>query len=230
MSNVSNYNQTVEFDYQLKESRLIKVEKLINSLTPGKMLDIGCSKGVWGTIWKQRGWDVSGIDIDTNSIDISIKAGINAKFCDLNKDKIPFEGQAFDLIFAGEVIEHLVDTDGFILELYRCLRPGGRLILTTPNLVSFENRMRILFGIYPIWVDYSLQGVGHVRAYTPKILINQLKNHGLELVKHTGNWVPFIPQKYIDDVKLPFLSWTGSMFPNLSMDIIVMVEKGTMDK
>jgi 2-polyprenyl-3-methyl-5-hydroxy-6-metoxy-1,4-benzoquinol methylase len=149
MEKISEYNQNVSFVYDLKESRLKKVVKLIDELPTGEMLDIGCSRGLWGSLWRSKGWRVGGLDIDQGSIQAARSVGIDAKFCDLNKDQIPFEDGKFDLIFAGEVIEHLIDTDGFLRELKRCLKKGGKLILTTPNLVSFENRIRVILGSIP---------------------------------------------------------------------------------
>jgi SAM-dependent methyltransferase len=225
MRSVSDYNLEKKFLYEFRESRLKKAARMIAALAPGKLLDIGCSRGDWGLYWKERGWTSYGLDIDAEHAGIATRRGVPAKVCDLNAEPIPYPDGSFDLIFAGEVIEHLVDTDGFLQELHRCLRPGGHLILTTPNLASFENRIRILLGIYPIWVDYRLEGSGHVRAYTPPVLKKQLREHGFRILKHTGNWVPFLPQRLIDDVRLPALSLTGSVFPSLAMDIIVMARK-----
>ena len=63
---------------------------------------------------------------------------------------LPISNACLDAVFAGEIIEHLVDTDSFIAEIARVLRPGGHTVITTPNLASFENRLRLLAGIYPI--------------------------------------------------------------------------------
>jgi len=49
--------------------------------------------------------------------------------------------------------------------------------------------------------------------------------HGFKIEKHKGNWVPFIPQRFINDIKWPWLSVTGDLFPNLSMDIIIKARK-----
>jgi len=144
---VSEYNQATKFTYELHESRLKKCARLIESLKPGRLLDIGCSCGDWGL--QARGWQPAGVDIDREHVAIARDRGVNARYCDLNSQPIPFDNKAFDLIFAGEVIEHLVDTDGFLSELNRCCKPGGHLLLTTPNLASLENRVRLLFGIYP---------------------------------------------------------------------------------
>lgn len=233
MQTVSNYNEQTKFDIEFRESRIKKAIKIIAKLKPGKFLDIGCSNGDWALFWKQKGWEPYGIDIHSDYVRVGVQKGIHAKVCDLNKDKIPFGDASFDFIFAGEVIEHLIDTDAFLKEIHRCLKPNGYTLITTPNLASFENRLRILFGLYPVWVNYNLNGSGHVRAYTPSILKKQLKQHGFKVVKHTGNWVPFIPQKIMNDVQIPFLAFTGTLLPNLSMDIIILAKKspvGTVGK
>jgi len=61
-----------------------------------------------------------------------------------------------------------------------------------------------------------------VRGYTPRVLKKQMAAHGLAVIKQLGNWVPFIPQHFTDDVKVPALAITGDWFPSLSMDIIVL--------
>jgi SAM-dependent methyltransferase len=209
----------------LKESRLKKCLKIIEGLPAGNLLDIGCSTGNWAAHWHSKGWRCSGIDIDQEHIEIAKSRNIDARHCDLNRDLIPFDNQSFDLVFAGEVIEHLVDTDSFLSEVYRCLRPGGLVLITTPNLVSFENRLRILLGIYPIWVNYNLSGSGHVRAYSPGVLKKQLREHGFQIVLQKGNWVPFIPQHFLNDLQLPALAITGDWLPNLAMDIIMVARR-----
>lgn len=226
-TSISDYNQTRTFTYCMGETRLEKCARMIEHLYPGKMLDIGCSNGDWLLHWQQRGWNPHGVDIDRKHVGIALERGIDAKACDLNAESLPFPDATFDLVFAGEVIEHLIDTDGFLSEISRVLKPGGHAIVTTPNLVSFENRVRILLGIYPAWVNFNLEGSGHVRAYTPRVLKSQMASHGLRVIKHLGNWVPFIPQRYMDDVKSPWLSFTGDLFPSLAMDIMVLATKCT---
>ncbi len=225
MRSVSEYNVHKHFTYEFRESRLKKAAALIGALPAGRMLDVGCTTGDWALHWRGRGWDVAGIDIDRAYVDAARERGLDARLCDLNVEPVPFPDASFDLVFAGEVIEHLVDTDGFLREMGRMVRPGGHLLITTPNLVSFENRVRVLLGFYPAWVDWSLQGPGHVRAYTPRILKRHLGQHGFRVVKHTGNWVPFVPQRLVDDLRAPWLAVTGTLLPGLAMDIIVLARR-----
>jgi 2-polyprenyl-3-methyl-5-hydroxy-6-metoxy-1,4-benzoquinol methylase len=222
---LSAFNAMRDFHYNLRESRLQKCASMINSLPPGRLLDVGCSNGEWAVRWQARGWETAGVDLDRNHLAMARDSGLDARFCDLNRDPLPFPNAQFDLVFAGEVIEHLVDTDGFLAEVRRCCKPGGHLLLTTPNLASFENRVRLLLGIYPKWLNYNLAESGHVRGYTLGTLKSQLLAHGFRTLRHTGNWVPFIPQHFIDDIKVPVLSVTGSLLPRLAMDIIVLSRK-----
>lgn len=225
MKTISKFNQEITFGIDFRESRIKKSIAIIEKLIPGNLLDIGCLDGSWAFYWAKRGWKCFGIDINPSSVEASRDKGIEAKLCDLNKDILPFENDFFDLVFAGEIIEHLIDTDGFLKEIYRVLKPFGNILLTTPNLVSFENRLKIFVGKYPLWVDYRLKGTGHIRAYTPRTLKEQLKENGFLVTKHTGNWVPFIPQAILNDIQCPAMSITGTLFPNLSMDIIILASK-----
>ena len=229
MKRLSEYTKSKDYSFEITEGnmcgRIKRVISIIKRLLPGVLLDVGCSDGAWATYWMNTGWQAFGVDMNPRNVEIAQKRGVQAAVVDLNNDKLPFDSNFFDLIFAGEIIEHLIDTDGFLRELHRCLRPQGHLLLTTPNLASFENRIRILLGRYPMWVNYGLHGSGHIRAYTPRVLKYQLRQHGFGIIKHTGNWVPFIPQKIVDDLELPWLSLTGILFPNLAMDIIVLARK-----
>jgi 2-polyprenyl-3-methyl-5-hydroxy-6-metoxy-1,4-benzoquinol methylase len=189
------------------------------------LLDLGCSTGAISAPFIAAGWTVYGLDFTAAPLIMARSAGLQAVAGDVARG-LPFAPATFDAVLAGEIIEHLVDTDAFLHEIYRVLRPGGALILTTPNLASLENRLRLLLGIYPIWVDYRLgQGEGHVRAYTPRVLKRQLQEHGLIVEKHVGNFVPFVPQRFLNDIQAPWLARTGDWLPGLAMDIIVKARK-----
>jgi len=58
----------------------------------------------------------------------------------------------FNCVLAGEIIEHIIDTDSFLDEINRILMDNEILIITTPNLANLENRIRLVIGRYPIFV------------------------------------------------------------------------------
>jgi len=86
-----------------------------------KKLDVGCGRHkVEGTI---------GMDIDPQS---------NADIIhDLNKYPYPVEDNSFDEIYAKHIIEHLQDPQKFMAELWRIVRPGGRVFVETPHFTSY---------------------------------------------------------------------------------------------
>ena len=211
----------------LKESRLDKVARLIFQEKSGKMLDIGCSGGEFGSKFLDLGWKVFGIDIARKQVEKARKRGLTVYRSDMEK-KLPFKAGFFDLVFAGEVIEHVADTTKFLKEIFRVLRAKGVLILTTPNLASLENRLRVLLGIQPLWVDFKLEkSSGHIRAYTPSALKEQLEEVGFKVEKQTGNFVPIWQLRW-NDLNCPWLRLTGDWLPSLSQCIIIKARKASI--
>jgi ubiquinone/menaquinone biosynthesis C-methylase UbiE len=148
--------------------------------------------------------------------------GLDVCVHNLGSGPMPFPDQSFDVSFAGEVIEHIVDTTAFLTDIRRVLKPNGCAVLTTSNRVSAENRLLLLSGFYPMWTEFQLEGgQGHVRFYILKALVRHLRETGFSVERVKGNWVPLIPQHVADATHHPFLARTGDWFPNPSLDIIV---------
>ena len=92
---------------------------------------------------------------------------------------LPVADGAADVVIMSELIEHLVDPDGAVAEARRVLRPGGSLLLSTPNLAAWYNRGLLAAGIQPVFSEVSLRGVfgrpgrvvaGHLRLFTRRAL------------------------------------------------------------
>ena len=89
--------------------------------------------------------------------------------CDLERDLFPFPDLFFDMVFSKSVIEHVANTDHFLSEMFRVLKPGGLAILLTPD---WKTQAHIF------WDDYT-----HVKPWTRKGLQNALKIHGFEKIE-----------------------------------------------
>jgi len=67
--------------------------------------------------------------------------------------RLPFEDDRFDVVVSIEVIEHVEDQFAFLRELVRVARPGGRVIVTTPNVLNVNSRLRTLLWGFPLLFD-----------------------------------------------------------------------------
>lgn len=199
---------------------------IIKNIKPkSKILDVGCADGYFSREFIKIGYDIYGCDLSTDILGKAKSFGIKTDVCNL-EEKLPYKKNYFDIVFAGEVIEHIIDTDLFLTECNRILKKGGFLILTTPNLASLENRLRILFGKQPRLVEYRIghNTNGHVRAYTPVALINQAREDGFKLFELRGCHLDYDRSL----VKRPFHlihKIIGKIYPKLSRDIIVILKR-----
>ncbi len=163
-----------------------------------KILDLGCWNGEVGH-WLGKDNEVVGLDICPKNIATAFNNSIIAYKSVVSNDglNLPFENSYFDTVVALEVIEHTLDTRGFISEIYRVLKPGGQLLISCPNLVSIWNRLSILFGSgMGLSLGKFLQGkwtifnrcLGlrypdqdlHLRFFTPKSLTKFLEGYGFK--------------------------------------------------
>lgn len=197
-------------------SRMEKVKQIINSICNKKteFLDIGCTRGFLSTLIVPNHYH--GVDISKELVSKSLIRN-KIKIKDINSG-LPYGDKKFDFIFAGELIEHLIDTDFFLRECYRVIKNKGYLLLTTPNLASFWNRLKILLGRQPLYVDYR-NDFGHLKSYTLLALISQLRENKFKIINVRGNLIAgrFMPL-YIKEI-------LGDLFPDLSEQMIILSRK-----
>jgi 2-polyprenyl-3-methyl-5-hydroxy-6-metoxy-1,4-benzoquinol methylase len=97
---------------------------LVGDGTGRKALDVGCRDGYWSERLKEKGYDVVACDLEPHYQ--------GALQLDANS-RLPLPDGEFDLVWCSEVIEHLLDPRFTVGEFLRVLKPGGVLVMTTPN-------------------------------------------------------------------------------------------------
>jgi 2-polyprenyl-3-methyl-5-hydroxy-6-metoxy-1,4-benzoquinol methylase len=141
----------------------------------GSVLDVGCASRYGRDDWLHGLLvsdlsDVVGIDLNAKTIGELQQAGYDVHLADACDFDL---GRQFDVVFAGEIIEHLDNVHGFLSSVRRHLAPGGRLVLTTPNAFYIGNFIYRLGGqarVHPqhtAWYcDSTLRRVLKVNGFT----------------------------------------------------------------
>jgi 2-polyprenyl-3-methyl-5-hydroxy-6-metoxy-1,4-benzoquinol methylase len=137
-----------------------------------RLLDVGCSSGVFLARMRDLGWDVTGIEPDPIAADRARERGLPVITGNLKDASFP--SRSFDAVTVNHVIEHVLDPIGLLRESWRVLAPGGRLIIITPNIESLANR---------IWGSswYHLDPPRHLFLFSCRTLHACAKQAGLSI-------------------------------------------------
>ncbi len=132
------------------------------------LLDIGCRDGTL-TAQYAEGQSVVGLDVDSDAIARARdKRGIDARKHDLNSEPLTFATGTFDVVVAGEILEHLQFPDVVVEEIRRVLKPGGVFLGSVPNAFRLRNRLQFLMGR-----DFEIDPT-HLHHFSPESLTKLL--------------------------------------------------------
>jgi len=135
----------------------------------GRALDVGCGDGSIVKLAQDLGWNAEGVDFDPQAVETARRRGLSVCLGRLSDRSYP--GNSFDLIQSHHSIEHVHDPVAMLSEIYRILRPGGSLIVTTPNADSSGAKH---FG--PHW--RGLEPPRHLQIFNGKNLLTLAKRAG----------------------------------------------------
>lgn len=136
------------FSYSvLKQAKLSEVKSYLGETEDKVCLDLGSDNGVISYYLREGGGKWFSADM-TDEVVLSIRSLVKENVDKVGEGPFPYENQSFDKVVVVDMLEHVKDESFFILELYRILKPGGELIINTPNLKpwSFLRMFRHLIG------------------------------------------------------------------------------------
>jgi glycosyltransferase involved in cell wall biosynthesis len=153
-----------------------------------RVLDAGCFDGRFADLARQLGHHVTGLDrqkVDgvAQRVDAFIEADLN--------DPLPLALHgAFDIVVAGDILEHVVEPHSLLDGLVQALRPGGEILVSVPNFGHWYPRGRTVMGKF----DYDQRGPldrGHIRFFTRDSIESLITSCGLRITDRATVGTPF---------------------------------------
>jgi 2-polyprenyl-3-methyl-5-hydroxy-6-metoxy-1,4-benzoquinol methylase len=117
-----------------------------------KVLDIGCATGItYKHLPHREQYSLHGLEYVPEFLSVLAERGIEGKYCDINTDSFPYEDELFDVVVCTGIIEHTFKPKHLLNESVRVLKPGGVLMLATPNALSAVKRWDYFRGRNQFW-------------------------------------------------------------------------------
>ncbi|OLY92349.1 Methyltransferase domain-containing protein [Cnuella takakiae] len=159
-----------------QKADLIKRETGIET---GHMLDVGCGTGAFLNAMKTAGWQVSGVEPDSDARNMARKLyGLEVS---APEALAQFAPASFDAITLWHVLEHVHELHPYMEQLKTLLKPNGRIFIAVPNYRSVDA------DVYRLqWAAYDVPR--HLYHFTPKAIETLLQQHGLQLAAQKPMW------------------------------------------
>jgi 2-polyprenyl-3-methyl-5-hydroxy-6-metoxy-1,4-benzoquinol methylase len=161
---------------------------------PGhRVLDLGCRDGSLTRAYAS-GNEIVGVDADREALAAAEKLGIETRWADLD-EPLAFDEASFDVVVAGELLEHLRDPSRLVGDVRRVLRPGGTFVASVPNAYRLKNRLRFLLGREPE------DDPTHLQMFSPSDvhnLLGEFEEPRLHFI--AGRLVPVQPRLFANDI------------------------------
>ena len=171
-----------------------RLKFLLESASPGgRVLDLGCGEGAFAAELLRAGMEVLAVDVAQEPL-----RRARARHAEIDLRLLASEARwelddgSFELVWAGEVIEHVADTSGWLSELRRVLRSGGVLALTTPALGRREMIRATLSRA--AFAERFDPRTDHLRFYSPATLRALLEDFGFEQIEIRSQGQPSGPR------------------------------------
>lgn len=179
-----------------------------------KVVDIGCNDMSLTEVFVEQlkkiqprtNIDILGLDISYQNVSQAKNKNYNCQYADITATLDQNLVNNVDLVLFFDVIEHLAATDKAIKNIHKMLKPNGMMLLTTPNLAAWYNRLLLLLGFQPHCTEVSdisirfgcrflekilgeteiTNSAGHLRVFTYKALKEFLNYYDFEIIKSIG--------------------------------------------
>jgi 2-polyprenyl-3-methyl-5-hydroxy-6-metoxy-1,4-benzoquinol methylase len=184
------------------------------------ILECGCSTGFLSRQIAEGGSRVVGIEIDPEAAEKAREFCARVLSLDLNQPGWSGAiGEQFDLVTYGDVLEHLVEPQAVLRETKNVLAPGGRVLISLPNIAYWTMRVKLLMGRFE-YESMGLLDYTHLRFFTVHTARKMIEQAGYRTV----HFHPVMGAKFTNHFR-PMWQRLTNLFPNsLAFQMLFLVE------
>ncbi|MDP1820790.1 MAG: class I SAM-dependent methyltransferase [Acidimicrobiales bacterium] len=149
------------------------------------VLELGCAAGHVTQALVEQGCRVVGIEYDARAAEAAAEIAddvVVTSLFDPGAVTKAVAGREFDVVYAGDVLEHLIDPAGVLQECREALRPGGYAVISLPNVAHVDVKLALLAGRFE-YRDYGLLDRTHLRFFTRASITQLVEDAGFHLVE-----------------------------------------------
>ncbi|AWZ06492.1 MULTISPECIES: bifunctional 2-polyprenyl-6-hydroxyphenol methylase/3-demethylubiquinol 3-O-methyltransferase UbiG [unclassified Streptomyces] len=149
-----------------------------------RLLDVGCGGGLFGPHVAGKGYRLVGVDLSAKSLEEALRHGFD-EVVRTDISELPFPDESFDVVTAGQCLEHVPDPYGVVAELCRVLRPGGTLVVDTIADTRIARLVSITLAENLPLPGRPARGTHDHRLFVNRErLVKAARAHGVELELH----------------------------------------------
>ncbi len=175
-----HYRSEIDNRVAIADERLKKISRWVR---PGRLLDLGCSIGIFCGRAAAAGWKATGLDTSVWAIEQAGNEFPTVIFINGTIEEAIFPEDSFELVTLWDVLEHVTDPQAVLQKIIPWVVPGGWVMMNLPNCESLTARV-----MGKSWVLLLRE---HLWFFSPDTIDKLLSHNGFELTKCWSNWVRF---------------------------------------
>jgi methionine biosynthesis protein MetW len=169
--------------YPVKTDRHSSHSQIVKQCGEGqglRLLDVGCARGHLSAALASQGWQVTGIEYDAADAAVAQEKGIDV-IVGTAEDAMDAMNEKFDVIVFADVLEHFVHPEEVLSQARALLAPGGRVVISIPNVAHLSVRLQLLVGSFT-YTDRGILDRTHLHFYTKKSLKKMITDAELDTI------------------------------------------------
>ena len=181
-----NKRQASVMEYHL---RLHEIVRTVQELSPGpRVADLACGQGNFSLLLAELGFDVTAVDIKPEFLSYLKKKQTSGKVTTVVSNIMDFRSaELFDCVILGEVIEHVAQPKNILIAAARNLKPGGIIIVSTPNGDHYGNELPTYSQVtdFEALIPKQFHWLEHLFLYTETELTGLMEESGIDVIAST---------------------------------------------